>query len=344
MSTNADDQHLVAGIADRSDASRIVPAFGHHPWFVHRITATETPLPSKEEHYRSLFPDPPLIDEGMTELELLMPSLPEPIALSSVLNELRTRLERYPHSILGEVGIDKSFRLPFPPDTWATLDQIEGKSSGAAAELKESGAAKRRLSRLQTPIEHQLIIFKAQVDVAISLNRSVSFHSVRAAGTTGELFRELRSLSNPGFKSINLDLHSCTLSAETIKQVQKTHKNIYVSFSTTINSRQKGLLEQIDACNPDRLLSESDWHSAEGLAERVHEIVDLFADSRTLIEHLGIGGLSKSQRVRKIAEKLRQNWQTFLQGPALVDPDSDEGLSNRQRKARAKEKAEGRLL
>ncbi|KDN53444.1 Metallo-dependent hydrolase [Tilletiaria anomala UBC 951] len=325
MSTSTADQELVAGLAARCGPARITPAFGHHPWFVHRITVQEDPMPSKVDHYKMLFPDPPCLDgdgeNGISELDLIMPGLPDPLPLSQVLKDLRSNLERYPHAILGEVGIDKSFRLPFSPESLELLDGLEdGKRQKTHHEVSNHGLPKRRLSRLQTPLAHQMYVLKAQIDVAVSLRRPVSFHSVRAAGATIDLLRELCSdfprgwNDTPGFQSANLALHSCTISAEGIRQIQQVHANVYVSFSTTINARQKGLGEQIEACDPDRLLSESDWHIAEGLADHVWGVVDMFCASERLERHLSLQDLSTGEKRSEVVAMLKRNWHRFLRG------------------------------
>lgn len=59
--------------------------------------------------------------------------------------------------------------------------------------------------------------------------------------------------------------------------MQRHHPNIYVSFSTTINARQKGLVSQLAIVPPTRLLVESDWHSAEQLAGRNWDVLKLVA-------------------------------------------------------------------
>ena len=343
MSTNTTDQHLVSGLAERCPKERIVPAFGHHPWFTHWISTEEEP--TKEEHYRSLFPDPPLLDESddcsVSELDLILPSLPEPVPLRKILDELSAALQRFPHAILGEVGVDKSFRLPFPPESYATLDRLErkaGKQKEDTSAHDEPGCCsssaplpKRRLSRLQTPLSHQLHILRAQIAVAVQHRRPISFHSVRAAGCTTDFLLDLCTSLHPGgwddvpsFRDVNLDLHSCTISAQGIVQVQKRHANVYVSFSTTINSRQKGLKEQVEATDPKRLLSESDWHSAEGLSERVSDIIKLFAESKSVLDHLKLqSDAGEEEKLRAVIAMIRRNWRRFLIGGQEESSDEE---------------------
>lgn len=87
-------------------------------------------------------------------------------------------------------------------------------------------------------------------------------------------------------------LHSCTLSAQCIEQVQRAQDNVYISFSTcvcgggggtdgrTINERQPALPGQIKAARLDRLLSESDYNALDGLRPRTEAVVRCVAEAR----------------------------------------------------------------
>lgn len=145
--------------------------------------------------------------------------------------------------MLGEVGLDKSFRLPEraytrEPEGPAGEDQQDptGQTEADDAQAAVYQVAppaipvtrKRRLTSLQTPIEHQVAILSAQVGLAIELGRNVSMHSVRAQGATLDFFEEMTKRYpggiEAGFEHINLDLHSCSLSVETLTRVQVSGK------------------------------------------------------------------------------------------------------------------------
>ncbi len=371
MSTNTQDQHLVRGIAERARTRRrgqIVPAFGHHPWFTHWIStsssldesSTSSKSVRKEQHYRRLFPDPPLLSESVSELDLILPHLPDPVPLERILDELQSNLEAHPEAILGEVGIDRSFRLPFPAASYDELERLRSDRPNPAPPPQQQQrdsdsykpAPRHRLSRLQTPLAHQLEVLHAQLAVAIRLRRAVSFHSVRAAGATADFLQELctarfpRALALPSpdsstetsrgasfHGSVHLALHSCTLSAPELRKLQAQHPNVYVSFSTTINARQKALREQIDAADPRRLLSESDWCAAEGLAQRVREIVALFAQSASVRRHVGLTDADgEEESFRRVVRMLRSNWTTFLRNREEVEAEEEVEEERRIRK------------
>jgi Tat protein secretion system quality control protein TatD with DNase activity len=324
MSTSTKDQELVSQLADRLQ-SKVIPAFGYHPWFVHLISTSLYDDP--KDHYRSLFSE----EKNQAELEELLPGLPDPVPLSTILTTLRSNLERYPDAILGEVGIDRVFRLPSDPRGWTRdPEQLENNHTLALRN--------RPLTNLYTPLEHQLHIIKAQIAIAIELGKSVSLHSVRAGGATVTLLEDLKkeypsledglnkkqrrqlqkdlkrqAVVEPNrrcFQDINVDLHSCTLSAPMISQMQQKHPNLYVSFSIAINARQKDLYEQLKACDVKRLLIESDSHSAEELGARCWQMIRLATD--VLGDRLVDMQLEPEQRYIQAAEIFHENWKRFI--------------------------------
>ena len=123
MSTRAEDQELVAQTADRigtvnSHASitdtgtRVLPCFGWHPWFSHQMFLDDAfgnrqSLSDEEKirHYRNaLSPQPK--DENF------LLALPNPRPFSTFIDQTREFLRRYPLALVGEIGLDKSFRIP----------------------------------------------------------------------------------------------------------------------------------------------------------------------------------------------------------------------------------------
>jgi Tat protein secretion system quality control protein TatD with DNase activity len=175
---------------------------GWHPWFSHHIAVASNL--SKEEHYRRL-----LLSGAESELQekqdafaRLLPTLPDPIPLETFLQSLRQRLKAFEVSILGEVGIDGAFRVPFA-----------------------DGEDAQRLSPFTILLEHQLALVEAQLAVAVELGKNVSFHSVRVPQPTVDLFERMFKLHGEKWKAINIDMHSCSLSREVLKRIQvsRTH-------------------------------------------------------------------------------------------------------------------------
>lgn len=254
------------------------PAIGYHPWYSHTISLEES-APTKEHHYRSVFAPLTKQESVRLELEAILPHLPEPRCLKDIVAELRDRFTRFPSALLGEVGLDRAFRIPTSRDS--IKDQISEQgilASDPAAESKPNehtlALRGKRLTSLGVPIQHQTRVLLAQVGVAVDFGRSISMHSVRAGEATADFLKECCRVYNGtdpsrgAFRDVNLDLHSCTLSAEMLASILRTHSNVFASFSVTINLRQKNLLAQMAVVPPSRMLIESDWHSAEELGER----------------------------------------------------------------------------
>ncbi|WFD31496.1 Cut9-interacting protein scn1 [Malassezia sp. CBS 17886] len=268
MSTGPEDQHLVAGLA-RDVGAKVIPAFGIHPWLAHRISLRH-PAPGAREHYSALF-------DARADRTALYDALPAPVSLRDVLTQMDALLDEFPRALVGEVGLDRSFRIPHP-------------ACGGNAER----ARTQRLSPLQTPLAHQLAVLDAQVQLACRSRRSVSMHSVRAAGATMSFLDTFAQMQ--GGRDIGLLLHSCTLSPESIKQVQRLHGNVFVSFSLTINARQPSLHAQVQASERSRVLCESDYDAPHELAAR----------TRAAAELLGHG-----EKAHDTAARLTRNFDTY---------------------------------
>jgi len=171
---------------------------GYHPWFSHCITLNASL--SKEDHYRRLFLDAQkktVTPEHQTIFDDILPNLPLPRPLNDVLNEMRRNLSIFPNAMVGEVGMDRSFRVPF--------DFYE---------------KPRRRTPFTVPIDHQITILEAQLDLAIELNRNVSIHSVHLQQATVDLLNRLAKKHGDSFYRISVNLHSCALSSETWRSIE----------------------------------------------------------------------------------------------------------------------------
>ncbi|MCJ1370443.1 hypothetical protein MMC20_001656 [Loxospora ochrophaea] len=196
MATRSQDQDLVADFAAQlglqSTATfpppppphpcRVLPSFGWHPWFSHQLyDDTDPSLPSSPPdaptHYRAILTPTPAISPPDAAF---LSSLPPPTRLSTYLSTLRTHLLTYPHALIGEIGLDRSFRLPAQssPSTSTTPGLTPGTRDN------------RPLTPFHVHLSHQKAIFRAQLRLAGELHRAVSVHGVGAHGVLFETLRE----------------------------------------------------------------------------------------------------------------------------------------------------------
>jgi Tat protein secretion system quality control protein TatD with DNase activity len=111
--------------------------------------------------------------------------------------------------MLGEVGIDRSARIPFPTNGGDGDDNVpDGRTNGP------------KLSPFSTPFTHQLAILEAQLTLAVELRRNVSLHSVKASAQTRELFDRMAAAHGAAWFAISVDVHSCTLSPEVWRVIE----------------------------------------------------------------------------------------------------------------------------
>ncbi len=314
MATRGQDQHLVAEFADHfglahkleggeggddgkeTTGCRLIPSFGWHPWFSHLIYDDMTvdnkhslQRPEKVNHYKSVTTPSP-------EDHDFMLSLPDPRPLSDYLAETRNYLTIYPYALVGEIGIDRAFRIPevrLPDDP-----------SAKESELTPGGREGRRLSPYRVNIDHQRKILTAQLNLAGEMQRPVSVHGVSAHGLVYETLHatwqgyEKKMLSKrarkKGVSAVAADenddrfdaemqseqpcaltpkpfpprvcLHSYSGPPDTLKQYlhQSVPTTIYFSFSRVINfsTSSTKAVDVINAVPGDRLLVESDLHCA----------------------------------------------------------------------------------
>ncbi|KAK8188051.1 hypothetical protein HDK77DRAFT_55375 [Phyllosticta capitalensis] len=339
MATRAQDQQLVASVArdlgikstrvDSWDSrERIVPCFGWHPWFAHQMF-DEAQYGGKQildddakvSHYKQVLSPAP------DDVSFLL-SLPNPIPFSEFLEQTRRHLERFPLALVGEIGLDKSFRIPQPalPEHHETRD----------SSLTPGGREGRRLSPHCVSLEHQKHILTAQLNLAGQLRRAVSVHGVQAHGVLFETLRatwkghERKSMSKRERKKRGISaeeaaeeqngdsdaprpyppricLHSYSGHPSSLSQYfdASVPADVYVSFSTAINYSDRAASttsQSIKVVPDDRVLVESDLHIAgEDMDKYLEDVV------RRICE---IKEWSLEDGVRR----LRNNWERFAFG------------------------------
>ncbi|KAI9790646.1 MAG: hypothetical protein M1833_001899 [Piccolia ochrophora] len=359
MATREQDQNLVAQVANRfggkqieadkgpeNSTGHIVPSFGWHPWFSYQLFDDSDPeaCPAENQdhaswkrcHYKSVLTPPP---EGQEFID----SLPEPTPLSQHLEHTKTRLANHPHALIGEVGLDRSFRLP---NAWAETDDASRDESRTPG-----GREGRRLSPHRVSPAHQKRILKAQLHLAGEMQRAVSVHSVQAHGMVFDTLQETwkgyekevvsstsrkrrgsaarahdhedkaeeedapsQEKNNAASKPFppRVCMHSYSGPSEPLKQflAPSVPTDIYFSFSTTINFSKPGSAkaeEVIKIVPADRLLVESDLHCAGAEMDACLEGI-----VRKICE---IRGWNLDDGL----QRLGRNWREFVYGASRQD-------------------------
>ncbi|KAK8159667.1 cut9 interacting protein-like protein Scn1 [Phyllosticta citrichinensis] len=336
MATRAQDQQLVANVADdlgiksnRIDSwgskERIVPCFGWHPWFAYQMfdeadhggkqTLDDD---AKVSHYKQVLSPAP--DDCN-----FISSLPDPISFSVFLAQTRQYLERFPLALVGEIGLDKSFRIPQQP----LPEHHETRDSS----LTPGGREGRRLSPHSVSLEHQKTILAAQLNLAGQLRRAVSVHGVQAHGVLFETLRatwkghERKPMSKRERKRRGISaeeaaddqddspkpyppricLHSYSGHPSSLSQYfdASVPADVYVSFSTAINYSDRAAStasQSIKVVPDDRVLVESDLHIAgEDMDNYLEDVIRRVCDIKEWSLEEGV-------------QRLRSNWERFAFG------------------------------
>ncbi|OCT53427.1 Cut9-interacting protein scn1 [Cladophialophora carrionii] len=337
MSTRLQDQHLVRQAAERyllkgphadftEDSSRyVIPAFGWHPWFSHQLynDLDEADVePDQVQHYENVLTPRP--DDVQ-----FMQALPRPRSLCQFLQETEERLQDFPYALVGEVGLDRSFRLPAGPS--AMTGDMKSKTGGSEKEYTPGTREGRPLSPYRVNIEHQKAILKAQFELAAKLRRPVSVHSVQAHGLVFEVMEALwkghekpskaqRKKARVVAKTHPADeksqaspfpprlcMHSYSGPPDALKRflAPSIPADIYFSFSMAINFSNTStakVTSVIKAVPDDRILVESDLHCAgERMDKLLEEIVLKVCEIKQWTAEDG-------------ARRLKANWMRFIFG------------------------------
>lgn len=201
MSTNVYDWDKLKSLG--SDDGTFL-SFGVHPWYSH-LFSLGNPV-SKHEHYTAV-----LESSSQANINDLIGLLPDPVDLNSYIDR-EFHIRRI--SCIGEIGIDKLFRLP--ENGFYQADQSA------------------RLSSVRVKLTHQVEVFTVFCRLAIKYSLPVSLHAVKCHGM---MFDLCKSLLFP-HEAVKICLHSYTGSFDTLENFwlkELPSSRIYLSLSRWIS-------------------------------------------------------------------------------------------------------------
>ncbi|KAF5641848.1 Cut9-interacting scn1 [Fusarium tjaetaba] len=330
MATRTEDQPLITSIAKThgvkgpqcfaENITTVIAGYGRHPWFSHELfdDSLETPtyVPSedveaaKAQHYRAVLSPAP------TDLAFWR-DLPVPIALSTFIAETRARLIEDPYAMVGEIGLDKPFRLPIQwtdPRPEPDPDRTPG------------GRQRRPLSQHRINIVHQKTVFMAHLRLAGEFGRPVSVHGVQVHGILyNALTESWKGHELKGRRSRDKEkregqaeqragdarqpyppricLHSFSGKSDAVKQYLKPSipAKIFFSFSKTNNMRsdeeRKKAEDAIRIVPDNRILVESDLHTAgERMDSELEEMYRAICEVKAWALEEGVGKIAENYR------------------------------------------------
>ncbi|VEU21027.1 DEKNAAC101922 [Brettanomyces naardenensis] len=233
MSTNFIDYKLIHELS--KEFPGVVNAnYGIHPWFSHLFTFTDfSALSSAEEikrkHYGSVLLPKKEISKG------LLDALPVPVYLPTYINEVEKFLSEDDTAGIGEIGIDKAFRVPMCGYLGSAQCQDWLDENKSVLSFGD-GEAKREWSPFRTNMEHQMKVLEEFLQLAKRMRRSVSIHCVENHGKLYALMKKVFiDEDDNGYKSEWLDLHSYSGSVEQARLFTKTFPKLKFSLSSVLN-------------------------------------------------------------------------------------------------------------
>ncbi|OUM53746.1 hypothetical protein BVG19_g3059 [[Candida] boidinii] len=245
MSTTQWDIQFVNRIS-LENPSIVQPCFGIHPWYSHLFTMedyskeaigcqlSETEI--KTKHYSKIFT---CMKKGKNEErdsdslpDLLLDHLPVPKNLYELIKDIELIIEENIRNkqdyefMIGEIGLDKLFRIPW--------NGYLGNENEGLINPDSKFNSNSKFSNYQVSIDHQVIIYKEFLKMAIKYNKPVSIHCVKAHGILFDITKSMIKIKDS--KCTKLCLHSYSGSIDQAKSWLKLYKkNIFFSISEILN-------------------------------------------------------------------------------------------------------------
>jgi len=141
-------------------------------------------------------------------------------------------------------------------------------------------------------------------------------HSVKSQLGTLELLVKMDKTHGKKWNRISVDMHSCGLSPQMWRDVEKKHTNIYLSLSTAINVRPNSSNHKllIEACAADRILVESDFHDVDHCTQRTWDMLRIVAEVKGWAVEEEWQEASEDVNQWGVVRRLEANWSAFERG------------------------------
>lgn len=236
MSTNPVDYTLVNRL-QYEFPKFIIANYGVHPWFAHLFTLTEFDKCLSNDEIKRLHYGDVLSPRGLDKE--LFDALPLPIFLPTYVEDIRSCMRCDAGAGVGEIGIDKSFRIPMCGYLGARQAELFGspRCGGWLPEDNECKVAQVKLpgndglSQFRTTMAHQVAVMVEFLRLAKMENRSVSIHCVGSHGKLCDILRQEMG----DYDSERIALHSYSGSVEQIRTFKHYFPRIRFSLSRVIN-------------------------------------------------------------------------------------------------------------
>ena len=273
MSSNPYDWNKLkkmAGNSRRKDG--LCVGFGVHPWYSHLFYVGDRC--DKVSHYQDV-----LEYKNEEQFASLVQVLPDPLDLEEYIDrEFNDTLV----SVIGEVGLDKLFRLP---------------ANGFYMQNE-----KARLTTVKVKLSHQEIVFRRFCRLARHTSKSISIHDVKCHGKLNDICNE----ELLPYHSVKICLHSYTGSKETLlgQWLKKFPSDrIFVSLSKWINFKNPEEGDDlVRSLPPACILTETDYPIDNPDPSYQRALTDQLQYLNAQIARAWDGNLDASQTALRIYE------------------------------------------
>ena len=209
----------------------------------------------------------------------------------------------YPRELVPFYGVHPWYVDALPENWMDNLHSCLTKSGGGLGEIGLDRAHPSKAA-----FEHQKLVFKDQLDLAVKLNLPVSIHCVRSWGILLEILQDKIQINigNNKYCKIPVMIHSFSGSLDMMMQL--TEMGVFISFSPFLVSVRAEYLRELFKIVPlERILIESDFSYNKNLS--IH--IQIAEYERNLRDLYNIAGSLRNMDSEYFQEVVYQNGKIF---------------------------------